>query len=92
MITAHLTARATTRAELCAKTGLPDRIVRRQIEQARRDGALIVNLGQGYYITTDLDALEAQYKIDRARALSVLARLKNMRLMLKAAGRLGGNK
>lgn len=41
---------AVTRAHLRAATGLPDRKIREEIEQARRRGAIIINAqdGAGY--------------------------------------------
>ena len=40
----------------------------------------------GYYIATDPAEIRAQYRIDRARALAILKRLKPMRQYLKARG------
>ena len=82
---------AISRASLSVRVGMPDRQVRRCIEAARKDGFFIISAnenGGGYYIATDLEEIEAQYKIDRARALAVLARLKPMRQRLKTEGRL----
>lgn len=38
---------AVTRERLCAITGLPDRKLREEIEQARRRGAIIINAQDG---------------------------------------------
>ena len=77
---------AVTRGQLCSLTGLPDRSVRECIEVARREGVMVVNNGNGYYIATDIADIKRQYKTDRKRALSVLYRLKAMRKILKDAG------
>ena len=78
---------AVTREALCARTGLPDRIVRKQIELARLDGVPVISCGRGYYITEDLDELDSYERMERARAISVLKRLKPVRDRLKEAGR-----
>ena len=69
--------------------GLPDRTVRRLIEEARERGELICNDGDGagYYMACDIGQIEGQYRKDRARALAVLKRLKTMRRMLREAGK-----
>lgn len=79
---------AMSRTELCAALNMPDRQVRELIEQARREGAIIINdgQGQGYYLSNDIGEIKRQYKTDKSRALSVLYRLKTMRGMLKDAG------
>ena len=70
-------------------TKLSDRKVREQIEQARREGNIIINNqdGRGYYRTNDPDEIACQYRQQRRRALSILAQQKHMRRLLKAAGR-----
>ena len=79
---------AITRADLAAKLGMSDRVMRRAIEEARLEGLFILNAqdGRGYYRTTDLAELKAQYDSDTARALSILTRRKPIRDALKAAG------
>lgn len=81
--------KAVTRQALCTLTGMSDRKVREQIEQARREGCIIINNqdGKGYYQTDDLDEIERQYQQQRRRALSVLSQQKHLRRRLKAAGR-----
>lgn len=66
---------AVTRAELCERTGLSDRLVRRHIEVARIEGHPIINLqdGKGYYRATTREDVMAQININRSRALNVLA-------------------
>ena len=81
---------AIPRAELVAALGMNDRTVRACIEAARRDGVFIISIqerGGGYYRATEPEEIERQYHIDRARALSILARLTPMRRYLRAAGR-----
>lgn len=65
---------AVTRAQLCDKLGMGDRAVRQLIEDARNQGALIVNEqnGKGYYIATKPDEVYRQYMVNKARALSIL--------------------
>ena len=80
---------AMSRTALCAALSMPDRQVRDLIEQARREGAIIINLsdGAGYFLSDDPDVWAKQYKQDTHRALSILARRKAIRTRLKAAGR-----
>ena len=82
-------ANAVKRSELCARLGLSDRKLRRLIEAARSYGFIILNCqdGHGYYQTDDIDEIERQYHQDKARAMSILARQKEIRRRLKAAGR-----
>ena len=77
-----------TREYLSSVTGLTDRVVRRMIEVARGEGIPIVNGadGKGYYISENLKDLERYYRIERARALSILKRLSSARKILKEAG------
>ena len=79
---------AVTREHLCRVTGLPDRKVREEIEQARRRGAIIVNAqdGAGYYQTEDLEEIKRQFNQNDRRAKSILAQQKHLRRRLKAAG------
>lgn len=82
---------AVTRERLAYELCTHDRAVRRMIQAARDDGALILNAGdgRGYYLADadDLDELERQYRQDTARAMSILKRRKEMRRILKEAGR-----
>ena len=80
---------AISREALAAKLNTSDRKMRQMIEDARNAGLFILNDcdGRGYYQTTDLDEMERSYRVDRARALSILKRLKGVRRTLKAAGR-----
>jgi hypothetical protein len=80
---------AISRERLCAIMGKPDREIRKLIEAARNSGAIIINKqdGRGYYQTIDLAEIEKQYRQDTARAMSILARRKTARKILKAHGR-----
>ena len=77
---------AVKREELVKLTGLRDRKVREEIEDARRRGVVILNEGKGYYITNDLDDMYRHYKKETARALSILETRKTIRRKLKEAG------
>lgn len=80
---------AISREALAEKLGMSDRNMRKAIEQARREGLVILCEcnGRGYYLSTNLDEIQHQYYQDRSRALAILARCKTMRRQLKAAGR-----
>lgn len=82
---------AISRERLCQIYGKPDRATRKAIEDARKAGALILNLqdGAGYYRVGpgDLDDLARQYRQDTARAMAILNRRKKTRRILKEAGR-----
>lgn len=80
---------AVTRSELALRLGLSDRKTRELIESARREGHIIINDqdSRGYYRSIDPDDMERQYRQDTNRALSILARRKELRRALKAAGR-----
>lgn len=79
---------AVSRSWLSESLCLPDRTIRRLIQEARDRGALIMNAGDGtgYYISDDIGEIHRQYRVDKSRALSILKRLKTMRQMLKDAG------
>ena len=80
---------AVSREVLATRLGLPDRTVRKLIEEARYRGEMICNDGdgEGYYRSYDIGQIERQYRVDRARAMSVMKRLKTMRRMLNDAGK-----
>lgn len=61
---------AVTRAHLRAATGLPDRKIREEIEQARRKGAIIINAqdGAGYYQSEGIRDIAKQYRQNERRA------------------------
>ena len=76
---------AVKRSELVAIMNLPDRKVRGLIEEARREGALIVNAqdGAGYYISEDLGELKRQLNTNHSRAMSILVQQKYLRRKIK---------
>lgn len=80
---------AVSREVLATRLGLPDRTVRKLIEEARDRGELICNDGdgEGYYRSYDICQIERQYRVDKSRALAVMKRLKTMRRMLNDAGK-----
>lgn len=85
---------AVTRTHLREVTGFTDRKVREEIEQARRNGAIIINAqdGAGYYQSEDIKDIAKQYKQNERRALSILAQQKHLRKRLKEAGAIEGKK
>ena len=68
--------------------GLNDRMMRHALQVAREEGVIILNQqdGRGYYQSSDLKELEAQYRQDTARAMSILKRRKALRDILKQMG------
>lgn len=80
---------AVTREYLTARTGLPDRQVRKAIEEIRRNHIILNDQdGKGYYRSYDLDDIERFYRQERARALAVLYRMRPMRILLRGGGRI----
>ena len=81
---------AVKRHVLAHRLGVTDRKMRKMIEQARQDGWLILNDGDGagYYMASDLDALERHYRVERARAIKTLYTLRPIRILLKENGRI----
>lgn len=65
---------AVTREQLRIRLNLPDRKIRQMIEDARRDGALIMNAqdGAGYWMSEDLGELKRQLRTNKNRAMSIL--------------------
>jgi DNA-directed RNA polymerase specialized sigma24 family protein len=72
---------AISRQELCLLLGLPDRAVRKLIQDARDRGEVILNdsSGAGYFTSSDIGELKRQYRTNRNRALSVLRQQKYLR-------------
>lgn len=81
-------AHAIRRDTLAAQLGTSDRQMRVMLQKARDEGVIILNQqdGNGYYQSADVEDMRAAYWADKARALSILKRLKAMRRMLKDAG------
>lgn len=79
---------AVGRYALAQITGLSDRGVRKEIQEARGRGVFIINdqNGSGYYLATSVQEIERQYRQDTARAMEILKRRKHMCRFLKAQG------
>ena len=77
-------ANAITRERLCSLTGLSDRAVRRLIEIARIEGAIILNAqdGAGYYISDNPVDIRRQIATNNSRALAILKQQKCLRRRL----------
>ena len=76
---------AIRRDTLVTTLNLPDRRVRQMIEDARRDGALILNAqdGTGYYRSDDVGELKRQFQRNNSRAMSILVQQKHLRKKIK---------
>lgn len=76
---------AIRRADLVARLNLPDRKVREMIENARKDGALILNdqTGAGYFLSEDVGELKRQLRRNHNRAMSILVQQKHLRRKIK---------
>lgn len=81
--------KAVSRRELSLLLDKPDRQIRLLIQEARNCGYVIISLGHrgGYYLSNDVDEIHAYYLQERARAKSILRRLRPVRKTLKEAGR-----
>lgn len=77
---------AVSRFELRMKSGMTDRKMRKTIAEAISSGYPIINLDGGYYRPETIEEELAYFKRERARALSNLKKLSNMRLRLIQAG------
>ena len=78
---------AVTRGELVAILNLPDRTIRRLIQEARDRGEIIINAqdGAGYYMSDDLGEMKRQLALNNSRALSVLRQQKYLRRKIAEA-------
>lgn len=79
---------AISRKDLVDKVGLADRVVRRAIEKARGKGYIICNFqdGKGYFKPKNIEEINTQFLINRARAMSILVQQKYLYRELKAEG------
>lgn len=79
---------AVSRQSLCQMSGLSDRQVRQEIEDARVRGVFILNDedGYGYYISDDVADVRRQYLRDMARIKAISKRTKHLRKYLKEKG------
>lgn len=78
---------AVTRGELVSLLNLPDRTIRRLIQEARDRGEIIINdqSGAGYYMSNDLGEMKRQLALNNSRALSVLRQQKYLRRKIAEA-------
>ena len=78
---------AVDRFQLMERTGLPDRTVRKLIQEARERGEIIINAqdGAGYYLTDDVGEMKRQLASNRSRAMSVLRQQKYLRQKIREA-------
>lgn len=84
----HGRRNAISRAELAAALHSTDRKMRKAVAEAKKQGVMICNDGDGYYQSDELSDLWRQYRRETARAMSILKARKPIREVLKAAGRL----
>lgn len=78
---------AISREDLAAALHTTDRKMRKAVAEAKKQGLMICNDGDGYYQSDELSDLWRQYRRETARAMSILKARKPMRDVLKAAGR-----
>lgn len=80
---------AIRRHTLAALLDVSDREMRKTIEEARNCGYVILSLpnGGGYYLSNNMDEIHDFYLREKARAYSILCRLRPMRKILKEGGR-----
>lgn len=78
---------AVTRWQLADRLNLPDRKIRRLIQEARERGELILNdsSGYGYYRSLDVGELRRQYKTNHNRAMSILRQQTHLRRKIAEA-------
>lgn len=72
---------AIPRAVLIAKTGWPDRELRKNVEKARREGLVIANdqKGGGYYRPDKKEEYARLHKQNQNRAMAILSQQKHIR-------------
>lgn len=76
---------AISRQELCQLLNLPDRVVRKMIQDARERGEIILNdqSGAGYWTSDDEYELKRQYHTNQQRALAILRQQRHLRQRLR---------
>lgn len=75
-----------SRALLCDELDVSDRMLRRLVEKARGYGYVIVNHGDGYYLSYSLADMKVFYAKERRRALTILRGLHGVRNWLRLLG------
>lgn len=63
-----------------------DRKLRERIREARSYGYVIANKGRGYFLAADEEDMAAFYRVEHARAMSILQGLSPLRKHLKDMG------
>lgn len=78
---------AVTRSQLQCLLNLPDRTIRKRIQEARDRGEIILNdqSGAGYYRSDDVGEMKRQLALNKSRALSVLRQQKYLRRKIREA-------
>lgn len=76
------------RADLAIKAGMTDRMVRREIQEAKEKGEIILNTmdGNGYFrpvFPEDTDWVKAQYRANQARIISMSIQQKHLRILMR---------
>ena len=79
---------AISRKDLCERTGIADRHIRKYISAAAQDGEIILSLpkGKGYFrfkFAYDLPYLKRFYAIERKRALTIQKRCAVLKAAIK---------
>ena len=82
---------AVRRGELCHLTGMTDRMVRREIQEAKEKGEIILNTmdGNGYFrpvLPEDAHWVKAQYGANQARLISMSKQQKHLRKLMEKQG------
>jgi hypothetical protein len=65
--------------DLRAKTGLPDRVLRKTLEGIRRGGQVVISGDTGYFIPATLEELQGYIKQEEYRARSTFFTLQSAR-------------
>lgn len=76
---------AIDRRTLSVRTGMPDRKIRKLIEEATRSGDIVVNLEGGYFRymdESDLPYMELYYRREMARGWSIINKCRVIRKFL----------
>lgn len=83
----HGAENAKSRKMLTQEMDISDRKLRKLIEEARKRGFLIVNVGNGYYLADADEEKERYYRQEYSRAMSILQNIAPLRHELRANGR-----
>ena len=83
----HGQENAKSRKRLMQEMDMSDRKIRKLIEEARKRGYIIVNVGNGYYLADADEEKERYYRQEYSRAMSILQNIAPLRHELRANGR-----